>query len=149
MTSNRVNWSDLSENQREELLETVSVAIKNDHEVVDLKLNLTYQQREIYAGADQLHNNVQSKLVLVTEDTNPIPISKKNILDRFIQKLDQDLGLKDNYQVEVECGVAVGDTAIDFEAVEVLRGNTVKVLSAYPGQVLFIDFWATWCGMYL
>ena len=38
-----------------------------------------------------------------------------------------------------------GDTAPDFEMQEVKTGKTVK-LSSYKGQVIYIDFWATWCG---
>jgi hypothetical protein len=147
MTSHtRVNWQSLNNSERIKLLEKVSDLIKNDQEFTELKLSLAYQQRELYAGADHLHNNIQSKLVLVTQDSKPIPISKKFILERFIQKLDHDHGLQDEYQVDVECGVTVGDEAIDFEAIEVSSGNTVKVLSSYAGQVLFVDFWATWCG---
>jgi len=39
---------------------------------------------------------------------------------------------------------AVGDTAPDFE-LEALDGETIT-LSDYRGQVVLIDFWATWCG---
>lgn len=38
-----------------------------------------------------------------------------------------------------------GDTAPDFEMQDVKTGKSVK-LSSYKGQVVYIDFWATWCG---
>jgi len=38
-----------------------------------------------------------------------------------------------------------GDTAPDFEMQDLKTGKTVK-LSSYEGQVIYIDFWATWCG---
>ena len=40
--------------------------------------------------------------------------------------------------------LAIGDTAPDF-SVELLSGKTVN-LSDYRGKLVFINFWATWCG---
>ena len=40
--------------------------------------------------------------------------------------------------------VKVGDPAPDFSLVD-LRGKT-WVLSELKGQVVFINFWATWCA---
>lgn len=42
-----------------------------------------------------------------------------------------------------ETGLAIGNIAPDFE-LTTLDGETVK-LSDYRGQVVFINFWATWC----
>lgn len=38
-----------------------------------------------------------------------------------------------------------GDPAPDISLQHVFSGKTVK-LSDYKGQVVFLDFWATWCG---
>jgi len=44
----------------------------------------------------------------------------------------------------VKVGIQVGQRAPDFE-LEDLNGQEVK-LSDYRGQVVLINFWATWCG---
>ena len=38
-----------------------------------------------------------------------------------------------------------GDRAPDFEITDVLTGRPIK-LADYRGQVVLLDFWATWCG---
>jgi len=45
---------------------------------------------------------------------------------------------------DLEVGIEVGQLAPDFELTD-LRGQQVK-LSNYRGQVVLINFWATWCG---
>ena len=42
-----------------------------------------------------------------------------------------------------ETGLAIGNMAPDFE-LTTLEGETAK-LSDYRGQIVFINFWATWC----
>lgn len=41
---------------------------------------------------------------------------------------------------------AVGDKAPDIALFDVVTGEVVK-LSSYKDQVIYIDFWATWCGL--
>lgn len=41
-------------------------------------------------------------------------------------------------------GAAVGNPAIDFTLADIF--GTDKTLSDYKGKVVFLNFWATWCG---
>lgn len=45
---------------------------------------------------------------------------------------------------DIEEGVTSGKRAPDFE-VELITGEKVK-LSDYRGKVVYLNFWATWCG---
>ena len=45
---------------------------------------------------------------------------------------------------KIKVGIQEGQLAPDFE-LETVHGQTVK-LSHYRGQVVLINFWATWCG---
>jgi hypothetical protein len=146
--SDSVEWTKLSTKEQTDILESISSAIKNDPNLADLKLKLASQEREIYAGVDHPNNNLQARMVL-TSLANPLPLSKKPHVDNFVQKLDTEFKLKGQYIKNLEFGLVKGDDAIDFSAIDVVTGNQVSsVLTQFPEQVLFIDFWATWCGMF-
>ena len=53
--------------------------------------------------------------------------------------------IKKTIYVGPEVAPDKGDSAPDFEMQALKTGKTVK-LSSYKGQVIYIDFWATWCG---
>jgi thiol-disulfide isomerase/thioredoxin len=48
-------------------------------------------------------------------------------------------------ELELRMPPTAGDLAPDLVLVRMETGDEVK-LSSYRGQVLFLDFWATWCG---
>ncbi len=50
-----------------------------------------------------------------------------------------------NEEFKIEVGLSVGDTVEGLEACELKTGDKVKV-KPEKGQVLMVDFWATWCG---
>ncbi|MCB0308840.1 MAG: TlpA family protein disulfide reductase [Bdellovibrionales bacterium] len=49
-----------------------------------------------------------------------------------------------NFKCEGSKGNKVGDCAFDFTLPN-LNGNSTR-LSQYAGQVIFLNFWATWCA---
>jgi thiol-disulfide isomerase/thioredoxin len=129
---------------QQELLTKISNALKNDAEATSLKLSFIHRHREMI-GHD-MPNNSQEMSLFSTEDSSIIPVSKKHIVDRWVEKLDYEFGLKNQYKMQVNFGLVKGDEAVNFEAIKILDNKKSKVLDSFPGQVLFIDFWATWCG---
>ena len=70
-------------------------------------------------------------------------------LDELLSKLDTTVHKSADYQtlksrVDVLSKVAVGEPAVDF-ALNDAGGNPIS-LSSFEGQVLLVDFWASWCG---
>jgi thiol-disulfide isomerase/thioredoxin len=67
---------------------------------------------------------------------------EKGSLGRDIFQL---LGKEKKRVLEYKIAPLEGNMAPDITAVDIFTGEKVK-LSDYKGKVLFVEFWATWCG---
>src|SRR5690606_26781 len=67
----------------------------------------------------------------------------------LVSDSDEDIGRLEMKEKQVSATMSMppeaGDIAPDVTLVSMSTGENVK-LSDYRGQVLFLDFWATWCG---
>ena len=79
--------------------------------------------------------------------TGNAPLDKKDstkaITDDVNAALD-DLN-DDEKEVEVGCTFGVGSTMAPIEKATKLTSKEEGTLKHEPGQVILLDFWATWC----
>ena len=61
------------------------------------------------------------------------------------QHFFQLLGEEKTRELEYKIAPLKGDMAPDITVVDIFTGEKVKV-SDFSGKVLFVEFWATWCG---
>ncbi|WP_105619883.1 TlpA family protein disulfide reductase [Vallitalea okinawensis] len=91
---------------------------------------------------DKLLNQIEEKETVENEDTEKEVIEEEANQEEKTEEVKED-SAEDNSE---EVGEAEKEPikAVDFELQD-LDGNTVK-LSDQEGKVVFINFWATWCG---
>lgn len=90
--------------------------------------------RELYTSAalvKELRNHVDEQTLVTARET-------------IAQMENKEFAKEVNIKIEQSSKLLKGQPAIDFEFSD-LDGNNYK-LSDFKGKVLYIDFWATWCG---
>lgn len=75
------------------------------------------------------------------EVTNESLAEVKNFADNMQYK---DFAVELNGMMEKASRLLKGQPAIDFEVTD--TAGVVRHLSDFKGKVLYVDFWATWCG---
>lgn len=75
------------------------------------------------------------------EVTNEVLAEVKNFADNMQYK---DFAVELNGMMEKASRLLKGQPAIDFEVTD--TAGVVRHLSDFKGKVLYVDFWATWCG---
>ena len=71
-------------------------------------------------------------------------------LEKVLESLDQEVRVMEEYAymydiMEKQKAVAVGKPFLDF-GLPTPEGEMMKISDIHQGQVLLIDFWASWCG---
>jgi thiol-disulfide isomerase/thioredoxin len=69
-------------------------------------------------------------------------VFEKGRIGRYTFQL---LGKEKSRELEYKIAPQENDTAPDITVIDIFTGEKVKI-SDYKGKVLFVEFWATWCG---
>ncbi len=74
--------------------------------------------------------------------------SKREAVDKFKATLsDITKGFNpDTVSIQVSSQVGQGDDFLPIESVKKLEGEEEVTVMHNQGEVMLIDFWATWCG---
>ena len=113
----------------------LSSCAKDQNIVKDPTDNKEAEVKEPADNNDDKQDEIENKAKEDVEDEIKEEVEKKEF-----EKLDiiPTIDLEKNVDY-----IESGEKAIDFELVD-LNGNNVK-LSDYKGQIVFLNFWATWC----
>lgn len=97
-------------------------------------LTITSRMRELYSAADMAY--------FLRQKADSATLQKAQVLADNLKNKDFAAELKAKISQDGKLGA--GQPAIDFAFAD-KNGKSAK-LSDYKGKVIYIDFWATWCG---
>jgi peroxiredoxin len=128
--------------------------ILNNNELNDnLKSVAKLEQKKIEedwlkAEKDFIKNNPESYVSAATLDGYTKAFSKKTVLE-FYNNFNEDIknssyGISINRFLEINKNPQIGDKYVDFSMTN--ENGKIINLSDYEGNIILLDFWASWCG---
>ncbi len=127
---------------------TINVCWHNGKPAAGLPYTLYHEDRSfgsITIREGKIPDNGRIELTGLTgeEDMSYFTLEiEKGELGRYLFQL---LGEKKTRELEYKIAPQKGDMAPDITFVDIFTGQRVK-LSDFKGKVIFLEFWATWCG---
>ena len=127
---------------------TINVCWHDGKPAAGLPYTLYHEDRHfgsVTIKEDMIPDNGQIQIIGLSgeEDTSYFTLEiDKGKLGRYLFQL---LGEEKTRELRYEIAPLKGNVAPDITVLDIFTGKKVK-LSDFRGKVLFIEFWATWCG---
>lgn len=97
-------------------------------------LDITPRMTELYRAADMVYR--------LRQNADSATLQQAQLLADNLREPDFAAELK--AKISQDGKLSPGQPAIDFTFAD--KNGTSQSLSAYKGKVIYLDFWATWCG---
>ena len=135
-----MDWKDLPQEDKDVRLKKIGEALKfYDLETVSIKESMQIIYKLSEGGNKQEVANFSI--------SGTVSISKQDKIEKF-EKIIKEDALKgvaeSSYEVEIDCK-PIGEPMIPIKNVKNIRTGEDISINHKPGQVILIDFWATWC----
>ena len=131
-------WSSLTQEQQKEVFSQLKAAAEAHGKPSQLKIKANIEIVNILNAGKQENNQT-------LQISASFPESSKALADALKASIQEAVSGVSDAIIQIECAKTIGSDMGLLENVGFLTGEETTTVKHEPGQVILLDFWATWC----